>query len=165
MAERSSSDSGFVNTLGWILVLLAAIATLLSTLQNITFWTAFTADADALAYYRLLAAVPLLISALTLVAAIGLLRRWNWARLTVIGLLVLAIGLQFAAVFNAFTMTVPAPPAEMAAAEAAELEEQAAAAISGVRGFTVVLALIVTPLLIWLVRRLVSVPVRRQFLR
>lgn len=166
--------SQFVTTLAWIFILLGAIAVLLAFIQNLVVWTlapeAFadggaSVHAHGVGTLRLLIALPLLLAAITLVAAIGLLYRQGWARYTFLGLFALGILLQLLGVGNAFTLTPPPPPAELAVAEAAELQQQLAAGVSALRGFTVVMALVMLPLLGWLIRRLASPAIGAEFRR
>lgn len=106
------APSSFITALGWIFVCLGALATLVGVLQNVMFQLAFLPNMQ-----QQLAAQPLppdmpasmgwiighmiwffraflLLSVITLVAAIGLLQRRDWARRLFIGLMVFAIAYQ-----------------------------------------------------------------------
>lgn len=102
--ERST----FVTVVAWILIVVSAFTTLITLLQNLMVhfvfrsagidMTAHPPPSDAPAFARflfehmeLVFLAFLLVSALTLVASIGLLKRMNWARLVVVALMALGV--------------------------------------------------------------------------
>lgn len=106
---ESQSRSTFVTVLAWIFIALSAFGTLIAILQSVMLATMFAEPDVARAFAGpmppempaplglLMRHLPLffvaflLVSVATLVASIGLLRRWNWARLLFVGLLALGI--------------------------------------------------------------------------
>lgn len=99
------SRSRFVNFIAWIFILLAAFACEWAVIQNATqSWASLAMDPAGVrglagllmrhAPWVFSAAVAL--SLATLVCAIGLLRRIEWARRVFIGLLMVAIGVDLA---------------------------------------------------------------------
>lgn len=103
----ASHRSTFVTVVAWIFIVLTGFTTLMALLQNIMFATVMPFDAmhaDApgetglpafiafmFSHMRALLLAFLLLCAASLAAAIGLLRRKEWARLTFIAMLVLGI--------------------------------------------------------------------------
>jgi hypothetical protein len=101
--------STFVTVLAWIFIALSGFGTLISILQNIMIWTVFRsaefgqamqaplpadtppAIAFMFSHFYLFFLTFLLISVFTLASSIGLLKRKNWARLSFIGIMVLAV--------------------------------------------------------------------------
>jgi hypothetical protein len=105
--------SSFVSVLGWIFVCLAGFSTLISLLQNVMFQLVFLPGMQQQIAAQLLPSdmpspmgwllghmiwffrAVLLLSVMTLIAAIGLLLRRNWGRLLFIGLMGFAIAYQW----------------------------------------------------------------------
>jgi hypothetical protein len=117
-SSPSTAKQGFVNTLAWIFIVLAGFATFIPLLQNIMIATLFPMDkiheavnsADAqkqlpsmfrfmFDHFQLYFATFLVLSAVTLASAVGLLKQKNWARLVFIILLTLGIAWNVAGVF------------------------------------------------------------------
>ena len=174
--------SSFVNALGWIFVCLAALATLVGVLQNVMFQLVILPNMQQqLATQPLPADMPaamgwifthmiwffrafLLLSVTTLVAAIGLLQRRDWARRLFIGLLVVAIAYQLLGLVAQWwflgamqhTLSMPAnAPAQFA---------------HGMRAFMLVVhvlsAIMATGLSVlfgWIIKRLHGAAIRQEF--
>lgn len=101
--------STFVTVLAWIFIALSGFGTIISILQNIMIFTVFrspeisqamqappppdmpAAAAFMASHIYLFFLAFLLISGFTLASSIGLLKRWNWARLCFIGIMLLGI--------------------------------------------------------------------------
>ncbi len=100
--------STFVTLVGSIFIVLSSFGTLISILQNIMAFTVFQSPelrqvmespqpgvppvaAFMTSHFHLFTLAFLLVSVLTLVSAIGLLKRLNWARLCFIGIMALAV--------------------------------------------------------------------------
>jgi hypothetical protein len=101
--------STFVTVLAWIFIVLSGFGTVIAILQNIMVFTVFrgpeisqamqapappgmpSAAAFMTSHVYLFFLAFLLASAFTLASAIGLLKRWNWARLCFVGMMVLGI--------------------------------------------------------------------------
>jgi len=108
--ESHPPRSARVTVIAWFFIVFAACATVFLTLQNVLIWKMFPAkeletamnearDSGILPpagefVFRHLPAIMMLLlvaSAGTLVTAIGLHMRWNWARLVFIGIMVAGI--------------------------------------------------------------------------
>ncbi len=171
-------SSTFVSVVAWIFIVLSGIATLMSVLQNIMINTIFPlAQMRApsgpgsehmpafmrfmFEHLRLIFVSFLLIVSGTLLAAIGLLRRKNWARLAFIAILGLGIvwnvgGLVLQQLmFSSMTSIPSKAPAEFQA------EFTRAASIAF--GFAAVMAIGFSVLFGWLIKRLLSQPIRAEF--
>lgn len=174
--------SSFINALGWIFVCLGALATLVGVLQNVMFQLVLLPNMQ-----QQLAAQPLppdmpasmgwifthmiwffraflLLSIITLVAAIGLLQRRDWARRLFIGLMVFAIAYQLLGLLAQWwflgamqhTLAIPAgAPAQFA---------------HGMRDFmlavqvmSAIMAAGLSVLFGWIVKRLHSPAIRHEF--
>jgi hypothetical protein len=172
--------SSFVTVLAWIFIVLAGFATLIAVLQNIMINTVFpledlqnashkAPDAPAAlsffaSHIRLFFASFLAITASTLVSAVGLLKRKNWARFIFIAILVLGIvwnvvGLVAQQFFFASMQPFPpdAPPQVRAESEASDsffLVMRVVSALMAI-GFSILFA--------WLVKRLLSASVAAEF--
>jgi hypothetical protein len=101
--------STFVTVLAWIFIALSGFGTVVAILQNIMMFTVFrgpeisqamqapappgmpSAAAFMMSHVYLFFLAFLLTSAFTLTSSIGLLKRWNWARLCFVGIMVLGI--------------------------------------------------------------------------
>jgi hypothetical protein len=109
VVQEVQQRSTFVTVLAWIFIALSGLGTLISILQNIMAWTVFrSAEFDQamqaspqvdtpfvidfmFSHFYLFFLAGLLISVFTLASSIGLLKRKNWARLSFIGIMALAI--------------------------------------------------------------------------
>lgn len=114
--------STFVTVLAWIFIVLSGFCTVISILQNIMVLTIFKSPeinqamqapaqpgmppffAFMASHVQVFFLAFLVVSLLTLVSSVGLLKRWNWARLCFVGLMVLAIVWQIAGLGLQFTM-------------------------------------------------------------
>jgi hypothetical protein len=100
------SRSRFVNFIAWMFILLAAFACEWAVIQNASqsSWAALTGDQSSLPWLTGLLmrhanwvfTTSVALSLATMVCAIGLLRRVEWARRVFIGLLIVAIGVDLA---------------------------------------------------------------------
>lgn len=166
MTDPATQASGFLNTLGWVLILLSGIGLVLAVTQNLSVWgdvQHLRLEAAALERVRQLLVLPLVFSSLLLLAAVGLLRRWGWARWAVVAFLVVGIALQLLGLVNAFTMSAPALTAEAMAAGDVDMQRQLEAGVASLRMFTTLVAAVCIPLFGWLIYRLLDAEVRRQF--
>jgi hypothetical protein len=113
--------SSFVTVVAWIFIVLSGFGTLISVAQNIMIHTLFDTSEMERALQAPAPGVPpvamfmashmtlwfgafLLVSALMLAASIGLLLRRNWARLTFVALMVLAIAWNLGGLVLQFAM-------------------------------------------------------------
>ena len=179
MTDTSSGSprSTFVTAVAWVFVVLAGFATVIAILQNIMITVMFPKEAmteaanvkDAPAFARFMFAYPqvffgvfLAASAIALVSAIGLLKRKNWARLIFIAILVLGIVWNvggLVVMFFAFSSMPPmpdqAPP---------DFRDGFDTMWKVMIGFSVVIALVFAGLFGWIIKRLISAEVKREFL-
>lgn len=171
--------STFVTVVAWIFIVLAGFTTLMSLLQNIMFFTVMPFDAMApagaegegmpafmafmLRHVRLFFLAFLLVCAATLAAAIGLLRRKEWARLAFIAMLGLGIAWNLGGMALQYWVVAPAMmgPSEAPPEFRAEFER----ATSVILAFSAAMALGFTVLFGWLIAKLRSQPVRQEFRR
>lgn len=174
--------STFVTVLGWIFAALAGFATLIGLLQNLMFQLVFEpALQQQVATQPMPTDMPLpmgwifahmiwlfrgflLLSIITLVAAIGLLLRRNWGRRLFIGLMVLAIGYQllglllqwwFTGSMQQLMQLPPDAPTQFANGMQWFMRV--------VQVFSALMAIGLSVLFGWIIRRLCSAPIRREF--
>ena len=169
----SSFRSTFVTTIAWVFIVLAGFATVISIFQNIMIAVMFPQEEmreaananDAPAFARFIFAHPqvlfgafLAVSATTFISSIGLLKRQNWARLIFIAILLLGILWNIgslALVFFTFS-SMPQVP-DHAPAEFETMWKV-------MMGFSVVIVLAFAGLFGWIIKRLVSPEIKREFL-
>jgi hypothetical protein len=172
-AERSE----FVTVVAWIFIGLSGLMTLMSVVQYLMFGMMMSlgpmqdgmnemqarmpAAAFAFRHFRLLIGAVLLLSLITLVVSIGLLKRRNWARLVFIGLMALGIVWNVAGpivqlmVLRGMPMLPPDTPADFR-----DLFESM---MSSMQIFSVIFALGFCLLYGWIIVRLMSAKVRSEF--
>lgn len=168
--------SGFVTAVAWIFIVLASLATLIAVLQNLMvaafFFAGFLDEAAngaaqdsrlppfAAAMFRYLPLLVLLSLALSggmLTAAIGLLKRRDWGRKMFIALLSIAILFNVLAVIVSIALVwwIPTPTG----ANAQEFRIFMGVMIV----FKVLMEVGLSVLFGWIVKRLLSPAVRREF--
>ena len=179
MADTPTGNlrSTFVTAVAWVFIVLAGFATLIAILQNIMIALMFPQEEmreaatakDVPAFARFFLVYPhvffgafLAASATTLVSAIGLLKRQNWARLIFIAILVLGIlwnlgGL--ALMFLTFS-SMPSVPDHAPADFRGGFET----IWKVMMGFSIVIALAFAGLFGWIIKRLMSPEIKREFL-
>jgi len=177
----SHQPSAFVTAVAWVFIILSGLATLVSILQNIMVYTFFPIDqvqaslaparehqqqqmpAGALfmlEHIRTFITSILVISASTFVASIGLLRRYNWARVLFIVLLALGIAWNIGGLFLQWSSIHSMPQPQTPTAAQAQFKVMTTL----VMFFTVVTAIGMSVLFGWLIRRFISPAVREEFL-
>ncbi len=172
--------STFVTVLAWIFIALSAFATLSSILQNIVAQTLFRGPefsqllqstpsgappiaAFVFGHFQLIFVTALVVSVAMLVSSIGLLRRWNWARLVFVALMVLAIAWQLGGLALQFFMfsSMHAQFADAAAHGGPDFETffivVGVASVLFALGFSVLFG--------WIASRLLSAPIAAEFHR
>ena len=180
LESHAASRSSFVTALAWILIAVSGFGTFISSMQAVML--TFFLPSESLLVERPaphgIENIPpfmqfsslevryfflafWLLTALTLVSSIGLLRRKNWARLIVVGIFGLGviwnlgrIWLQWQQMFS-FTQFLATFPAEWT--------QQMQTMMVATRVGTTIFAIAIAALLGWLIKRLVSLPVRREF--
>jgi hypothetical protein len=176
-----ASRSGFITGLAWTFIGLGGFATLIAVLQNIMLALAFPVDemrsvmAEAdkthpmpgvfrfmFDNFRLFFASFLALSALTLVSAIGLLKRKNWARLLFVAIMAIGLLWNLAGLAMPFFMSswLPAMPDTAPA----DFRDQFDLMWKIMTAFTVLIALVFAGLFGWVIKRLVSEDIKREFL-
>jgi hypothetical protein len=174
--------STFVTAVSWIFIALAGFAAVISAAQNVmvnvmlatpevqsAFRQAQTAPnvptfaAAVFDHVRLIFFAFFILSTGTLITAVGLLRRKNWARIAFIGLMVfgvlwnvLSVGLTFV-----FFSTMPMVPSTAPNGFADQLAVMSKVMI----GFNVVVALLFSILFAWIAKRLLSAEIQFEFAR
>jgi hypothetical protein len=166
--------STFVTVLAWIFIVLSGFTTPIAALQNIMMFVLFRPEAQkaavagsagapmppgvsfAFEHIHLFFLAFLVLSALTLVASIGLLKRRNWARLVFVGLMTVGIVYQVAGVAFQWAFLSDAPSAGQDSPEFRMMWQ-----LMGV--VTVVFAVVLCGLCGWIMYRLVSQGIRREF--
>jgi hypothetical protein len=162
----------FVDTLAWLIIALAGIATLSSILQNIMINVLFPISGNELVPHDMLTRneIPalflyilshivafafciLVISAGVLASGIGLLRRKNWARLAVITVMIVLIIASISGVIVQWTL-MPALSRHMHSESFAYFST----------AFSSVTAVGMVALFVWIIRRLMSPLIKAEFL-
>jgi hypothetical protein len=171
--------SAFVTAVAWIFIALGGFTTFISIVQNILINTVFPLDRIGAArhsapdlppwfdfafdHIRTLFFIPLIVCSTTLVAAIGLLQRRNWARRLFVGLLAIAVawnlaGLVLQQLILSSMMTFP-----QRAAPPPELEATMHGMMIGMRVFSALVAIAFSVLYAWMIRRLTSPAIVAEF--
>jgi hypothetical protein len=180
--ENPPSRSSFVTALAWIFIALAGFTSLISLLQTIMMRVMFRSEAMSavlhdtsegppmpplvtflFGHFQWIPAFFLGISILTLIAAIALLRRHNWGRLVFIGVMAIGIAWEVGSlalmpfVFSSFTdLPDNMPP---------DLREQLSLMPKLVFGFSGLIVIVMTVLFAWIIKKLVSADIKREFAR
>jgi len=178
--NATQKRSAFVTAVAWVFIAIAGFATMISAAQNVMVNAMFATPevqsafrqaqpaatmppfaAAMFEHFRLIFFAFFLLSAGTLIAAVGLLRRKNWARIAFIGLLVfgvlwniLSVGLTFV-FFSTMQMVPPTAPHGFA--------DQFEAMSKVMIGFNIVIALLFSTLFVWIAKRLLSTEIRFEF--
>jgi hypothetical protein len=174
-AERSE----FVTVLAWIFIGLSGFMTLTSVFQYFAFGMMMSfgpmqegmnemlarmpAAAFVFRHFRLLIGTVVLLSLITLVASIGLLKRWNWARQVFIGLMAVGIIWNIAGTIVQFMILRAMPMLPLPPDAPAEFRDLFEAMMSSMRIFSVIFALGFCLLYGWIIVRLMSAKVRSEF--
>ena len=176
--------SDFVTVLAWIFIGLGGLSTLMSVAQYLMFnfmmsvgqmqdvMNAETARGDfppaaefMFDHFRQLIGAIFLLSLVTLVAAVGLLKRRNWARLVFICLMALGIvwnlaGLALQRVMmSSMLSTMPMLPPDAPPDFRAQFESM----MTGMQIVAAIFALGFSFLFGWIIKRLMSAGIRREF--
>lgn len=170
--------SGFVTGLAWFFIVTGGFATFISLMQNIMIYYLFPRDEfkQAIAEQGGAEQMPalmtfmfghiewffmafLIVAVFTLVSAIGLLKRKNWARLIFITLMslgivwnVVGVGVQFV-MFDAFPMM----PADE------QMPEDLEKVMHIMQGFMLAFVITIIGLCAWIIRKLTSDTIKTEF--
>ena len=166
--------------LAWTFIAFSGFTTVISILQNIMLALLFPAEEMRAAMqdaensqpmpglfrfmfqnFQLLFIAFLGLSVGTLISAVGLLKRKNWARLVFIGLMGLGVVWNLLGLAMPFFMTslVPDIPVE----GQTELADNFKLMWTIMMGFTVVMCLAFAALFGWIIKRLVAEDIKREF--
>jgi hypothetical protein len=174
--SATAARSSFVTVLAWIFIVAGGFTTFISILQNVMFTSFFPVDQmqttkgaenmSAVALFmlnhvRLFFAAFLILSLTVFVSSIGLLKCKNWARVVFIGLFALGILWNVAGIFiqHAIFSAMPAPPAGAPQEFKVQMESMANVMLL----FSLVLAVGVSVLFGWIIKRLLSPAIRQEF--
>lgn len=179
-SQLPAGRSEFVTVLAWIFIGLSGLGTLMSVAQYFMVGIMMSpgpmreamndaqtrgdvppAVAFMLAHFRQMIGAFFLISLITLVTSIGLLKRWNWARLVFIALMALGIAWNVAGVLLQRLMLAGMPmlPENMPP----DFRNYFETMMSAMQIFGVIFALGFCVLYGWIIVRLMSAKVRREF--
>jgi hypothetical protein len=172
--------SAFVTAVAWVFIALAGFASLVAVLQNVMVWTFFPIDqmhaavAQArqqqqsmpaaslflMEHIRELVASVLVLTLGTLIISVGLLRRHNWARVLFVCLLYLGIAWNIVGLFWQwfFFRSMPQPPQAPAQMRA---QFETMFIVMGI--FSVIMALGMSVLFGWIIKRLTSTAIKSEF--
>ena len=174
---NQQKKSSFVTALAWIFIIFAGFATFISIVQNLTtsfifpveeMKTAITKSQknDQIPFFakfmvsnmRLLFMGFLKLTTTTLVSAIALLKRKNWARIVFISITFLDIGWNISGLIiqnNMFPPEIAFPPSEFS---------EFSAIMFIMKIFSFVFAVAISYLFGWIIFKLSSVPLKSEFL-
>lgn len=172
--------STFVTVVAWIFMILAGFATCISVLQNIMITFMFpAAEMQAAAtqmredpraprifmymfeHMRLFVFTFLVLSAATLVSSIGLLLRKEWARVTFVALMAFGILWNIGGMVLMYVMFSSMSAPVEGAPQFHDEDFQLFAMI--MMGFNLLLALGITVLFGWIIKKLLSTNIRQEF--
>jgi hypothetical protein len=168
--------STFVTVVAWIFIVLGGFATLIAILQNIMIAVMFPQEAmsevanakDTPVFAGFLMAHPqvffgafLVASAITFISAVGLLKRQNWARLIFVAILALGIVWNLGGLALMFLAFSPMPAVPQHAP--ADFQHGFDTMWNVMMGLSVVIALTFAGLFGWIIKRLMSAEIKREF--
>lgn len=175
--NQEMKKSTFVTVLAWIFIVGAGFTTFISVLQNIMINLVFPVEKmnEAFSDPKAQEHIPLLfrflfsnirifffsflvISATTFTSAIGLLKRKNWARITFIVIMALGILWNISGIVMQFSMlsSMPIPEGEM--------PNQFATMMNIMKIFTLVMAIGISVLFGWIIKKLASEKIKAEFI-
>lgn len=180
--QAQPSRSSFVTALAWIFIVLTGFVTFIAILQNIMISFFFPIDQMQgampiakgsesvpafvqfmVGHIRLLFAAFLVLSAALCTVSVALLKRKNWARIAFIFFLALGIVWNIGGIFlqGAFFSSMPALPPNAPP----EFRSQFESIFTVMLVFSAVMAIGISLLFAWLIKRLVSVRIKAEFQR
>lgn len=183
MADSHSTAvtrSGFITALAWSFIILAAFSTLITLFQNVMLAVMFPMEEMRAAMreaqksqpmpelfvlvfenFQLVFQLALASSVVTLVAAIGLLRRRNWARLLFIVIMAFGVVWNLASLATPFYMDALIP--EIPAHAPPGVEDNFRMVWHIMIGFITLTCLVFAALFAWVVKRLLADDIKREF--
>jgi hypothetical protein len=166
-----NNKSTFVTVVAWIFIVGSGFTTLVSLMQNVMFHVMFkkeefsqaTQDMPPTASFmfenmQLIVMAFLLVCIVMLASSIGLLKRKNWARLVFIVLLSLGIAWSLGSILlqTLFLSSIPEVP------QGPQFEEFQTMRLI-MQWFTAIIGIGVTVLFAWIIKKLISGPIKQEF--
>jgi hypothetical protein len=180
-STQNTSRSTFVTAVAWTFIAIAGFASFIAVLQALMFFFVFSADMapppesgsgleEMPAFVRFMFRHVMgifvffwTLSVVTLVCAIGLLRRKNWARLGFIGIMVIGILWNLLSIWLQETMMSSFPQHPVPDADAAAFHAGFGTMMTIMRFAMAAFAIAMSLLFAWIIKRLVSHPVKAEF--
>ena len=165
------SQSRFVNCVAWLFIVLAGFTCAWAVIQNATqaTWAAPLASHSGLTawiarYVTWVFSGAAALSLATVVGAVGLLRRVEWARRVFIGLLAVAIGVNLAGLWlQQEAVHLLVDPALHGATLPQAVADVFGGMVAAARGLAAAVTLGACAALVAIIRRLMSPAVRQEF--
>lgn len=173
--------SSFITGLAWTFIVLAGFSVVIAILQNVMLTLMFPEEEFRAALHdmegtqampglfrfmfenlRLFFMAFLFVSVAMLVSAIGLLKRKNWARLVFVGIMALGVVWNLGGLAMPFMMSSMMP--EMPAHPHSDFQDNFELMWNVMIGFSVLIGLVFAGLFAWVIKRLVSEDIKREFL-
>jgi len=175
---ETANRSTFVTVIAWIFIAVAGFSTVMGILQNVMVNVVFSTDAfppgaagaeqhiPPIALFmfqnmRWFFLALLIASTVTLIAAIGMLLRKNWARRVIIGLLVLAIIWNIGSLVAQHLFISSMPP--MQGDVPPDFKNVFDVFRTVITVFSVLIAVVFSVLFGWIIKRLMSPTIRAEF--
>ena len=176
--KKPPQKSTFVNVLAWIFIVLGGFTTFISTLQNIMIHAFFPKEEMNQAFHQaeqseqipeyvefmlsnfdLFFTIFLIISVTTLISAIALLKRKNWARIVFIALMSLGIAWNVFGTVIQFTIFNSMPEFTGSEAPPAEFENM----MQIIKISSVIMVIAISSLFGFIIKKLCSKRIRSEF--
>ncbi len=172
-----TGKSKFVTYLAWMFIITAGLGTFVAIIQNIMVFVFFPGNEVSrilnfseaaeyipailpfiISHIRLFLLVYLLAAGITFIASIGLLMRKNWARIFFVSIMSLGIIWNLVEMFfyGALIPKIPVFPDEIGLPNFQTI-------FSGVRIFAAIFAIGLIILYAWIIKKLVSKNIKREF--
>jgi hypothetical protein len=171
--ETGVAQSTFVTVVAWIFIVISGFATLLSTMQVAAFYYLISKPivqalhnphdpqfpGFSLEHQWIFVLGFWLAALLTLVAAIGLLRRANWGRIMLIAMLAIGIVWNLGGMIIQGFLLSGFPGTQARTFPDAEMNTMAIATVAVAALFAIVLSVLFG----WIIKRLISPRIRAEF--
>ncbi len=167
------SKSTFVTVLAWIFIITSGLLLLISVMQAVMMSTSFSGDAFQtvpdnapvmqqfmMQHFHLFIYGFSALTLFTFISSVALLKRKSWARLAFISILVIGIAWQVGGLIMQFVMFDDFPTIH-----GGERDEHVDRMMNIARWFSAVMSLMITGVFAWIIKRLCSRPVSREFTR
>src|SRR5258708_7056297 len=179
----AATKSNFVTVVAWIFIAFSGFATFIPLLQNLmvaimpkaffnqarkapTLTRTMPAGPRFMfAHFQLMVLVMFIVCAATLISSIGLLRRHNWARLVFVTLLGLGGLYNVGAIFLQQSMTASFGRPFPAGSALGPADQQFQQMVAPMKATMVVIEIGFAALFCWIIVKLVSPPIRAEFIR